>query len=76
MSTETIKVTRCGNCPAFDFRDRCLRLNMTMYEQDPPCNWAITGKKPEDFIFTEEDTRELQELTKRHQPDYYEERSL
>lgn len=61
-------VTGCGNCPVFD-RGRCLRLNMTMYELDPPCDWAATGTKPEDFGFTEADTRELQEWTRMYQPE-------
>lgn len=65
---DEILVTRCGNCPVFD-RDRCLRLNMTMYEMDPPCDWASTGEKLEDFGFTDEDTRELQEFTRKYQPE-------
>ena len=48
--SEVIEVTRCGNCPVWDERGfRCMRLNMEMNESDPPCNWAVTGTKPEDF---------------------------
>ena len=63
-----IDVTHCGNCPVFEL-DRCKRLNMTMYENDPPCDWATLGERPEDFAFTIEDTAELQEWTRKHQPE-------
>ena len=43
--SERIEVTRCGNCPKYR-PFRCKRLNMTMYESDPPCNWAMKQKNP------------------------------
>lgn len=70
-----IIVTRCGNCPAFE-PGVCKRLGMAMHASEPPCDWAATGVTPDDFTFTEDDTRELQEFTKKYQPEYWEERRL
>ena len=70
-----ISVTQCGNCPVFDPQmNRCKRMDMKMYADEPPCDWATTGFYPEDFIFTEEDTRELRELTEKYDPEYFKER--
>lgn len=70
-----INVTRCGDCPVFE-ADRCKRLDMKMHGSEPPCDWAATGELLEDFAFTEEDTLELQEFTRNHQPEYWEARRL
>ena len=73
--SERVHVAKCGECPVFT-PFRCNRLNMTMYEGDPACDWATLGEWPEDFDFTDEDTRELQEWTKRYQPECWEKRRL
>jgi len=55
-----IHVTKCGNCLVFE-AGRCKRLGTAVHESEPPCDWAVTGVLPDDFMFTAEESRNFEE---------------